>query len=47
MKKLLKYSLYGMGGLIAVLIFLVTIISATFNPNDYKPMIIKLVKEKK
>ena len=47
MKKLLKYSLYGLGGLIAVLIFLVTIISATFNPNDYKPMIIKLVKEKK
>jgi uncharacterized protein involved in outer membrane biogenesis len=47
MKKLLKYSLYGVGGLIAVLILLVAIISATFNPNDYKPMIIKLVKEKK
>jgi AsmA protein len=47
MKKLLKYSLYGVGGLVALLILLVAIISATFNPNDYKPLIIKLVKEKK
>lgn len=47
MKKLLKYGLYGVGGLIALVILLVAIISATFNPNDYKPLIIKLVKEKK
>lgn len=47
MKKLLKYSLYGVGGLVALLVLLVAIISATFNPNDYKPLIIKLVKEKK
>lgn len=47
MKKLLKYGLYGVGGLVALVILLVAVISATFNPNDYKPLIIKLVKEKK
>lgn len=47
MKKLLKYGLYVVGGLVALVILLVAIISATFNPNDYKPLIIKLVKEKK
>ena len=47
MKKLLKYGSYGIGGLVALVILLVAIISATFNPNDYKPLIIKLVKEKK
>jgi AsmA protein len=47
MKKLLKYGLYGVGGLIALVILLIAVISATFNPNDYKPLIIKLVKEKK
>lgn len=47
MEKLLKYGLYGVGGLVALVILLVAIISATFNPNDYKPLIIKLVKEKK
>jgi len=47
MKKLLKYGLYGVAGLIALLVLAVAIISATFNPNDYKPLIIKLVQEKK
>jgi len=47
MKKLLKYGLYGLAGLIALLVLAVAIISATFNPNDYKPLIIKLVQEKK
>lgn len=47
MKKLLKYSLFGIAGVVALLVLAVTIISATFNPNDYKPLIIKLVQEKK
>jgi AsmA protein len=47
MKKLLKYSLFGIAGLVALLVLVVAIISATFNPNDYKPLIIKLVQEKK
>lgn len=47
MKKLLKYGLFGLGGIVALLLLVVAIISATFNPNDYKPLIIKLVQEKK
>ncbi|MFZ3086542.1 MAG: AsmA family protein, partial [Methylotenera sp.] len=47
MKKLLKYGLFGLGGLVALLLLAVAIISATFNPNDYKPLIIKLVQDKK
>lgn len=47
MKKSLKYGLFGLAGVIALLLLVVAIIAATFNPNDYKPLIIKLVKEKK
>lgn len=47
MKKLLKYGLFGLGGIIVLLLLVVAIVAATFNPNDYKPLIIKLVKEKK
>lgn len=47
MKKLLKYSLFGLGSVVALLLLVVAIVAATFNPNDYKPLIIKLVKEKK
>ena len=47
MKKLLKYSLFGIAGVVALLVLAAAIISATFNPNDYKPLIIKLVQEKK
>jgi len=47
MKKLLKYGLYVVAGVVALLVLAVAIISATFNPNDYKPLIIKLVQEKK
>lgn len=47
MKKILKYSLFGLGGIIALFLLLVAVIAATFNPNDYKPLIVKLVKEKK
>ena len=47
MKKFLKFSLYGVGALIVLMLVGVAIFAATFNPNDYKPFIIKLVKEKK
>ena len=47
MKKLLKYGLFGLGGVVALLILVVAVIAATFNPNDYKPLVVKLVKDKK
>lgn len=47
MKKFLKYSLFGLGGLIVLVLIAVAIVTVTFNPNDYKPQIVKLVKEKK
>ena len=47
MKKLLKYSAYGIGGLIGLVLLVVVVVSATFNPNDYKQKVIDLVQEKK
>ena len=47
MKKFVKYSLYGAGGLIGLVLIAVGIIAATFNPNDYKQKVIDLVQEKK
>lgn len=47
MKKLLKYGLFGLGGIVALLLLAIAVIAATFNPNDYKPLIVKLVQDKK
>jgi AsmA protein len=47
MKKLIKYGLFGLGGVVALLILVVAVIAATFNPNDYKPLVVKMVKDKK
>ena len=47
MKKLLKYSLYGIASLIVLILVGVAIFAATFNPNDYKQKVVDLVKEKK
>ena len=47
MPKLLKYSLIAVAALLVLLVAAAAIIAATFNPNDYKPTIIKLVQEKK
>jgi AsmA protein len=47
MNKFLKYSLIGVGSLVALLLAAIAIIAATFDPNDYKPLIVKMVKEKK
>ena len=47
MPKLIKYALYGIGGIIILLLLVAGYFAATFNPNDYKDEIIKLVKDKK
>ncbi len=47
MNKLIKYGLFGLGGVIALLVLVVAVIAATFNPNDYKPLVVKMVKDKK
>lgn len=47
MPRYLKYALIGLGAVVVLAIAAAAIIAATFNPNDYKPTIIKLVQEKK
>jgi AsmA protein len=47
MNKILKYTAIVLAGLIVLILVVVGIVAATFNPNDYKPMIVKLVQEKK
>ena len=47
MKNLLKYSLFGIGGIILLALLIAAYFAITFNPNDYKDDIIKLVKDKK
>lgn len=46
MPKVLKYLLLALAGLVALLVLAALIIAATFNPNDYKPTLIKLVQDK-
>jgi len=46
MRKLLKYSLWSVGVLLAIAIAGIAYIAVTFNPNDYKPQIVKLVQDK-
>ena len=46
MPKVLKYSLVALAALIALLVLAIAIIVATFNPNDYKPALFKLVQDK-
>lgn len=46
MPKILKYLLFGLAALLALLVLAIAIIAATFNPNDYKPTLIKLVQDK-
>ena len=47
MNKFVKYALYGIGGVIALFLLVAAYFAATFNPNDYKDTIVKLVQEKK
>ena len=44
--KTLKYVLYGQGALVLLLLIGVAVVAATFDPNEYKPQIVKLVKDK-
>lgn len=46
MPKALKYLLLALAGLVALLVLAALIIAVTFNPNDYKPTLIKLVQDK-
>ena len=47
MNKTVKYLLYGIGGVVLLLLLVAAFFAATFNPNDYKDDVIKLVKDKK
>ncbi len=44
--KALKWIAWIVGGLILALIVVVAIVAATFDPNEYKPQIVNLVKER-
>ena len=44
--KAFKWILWGFGGLILLLVIVVAIVAATFDPNQYKPQIVELVKER-
>ncbi|MDP1636189.1 MAG: AsmA family protein [Gallionellaceae bacterium] len=45
MNKYLKYSLWAVGGVIALLATAIAYIALTFDPNSYKPQIIQAVKD--
>lgn len=47
MNKTLKYGLISVGAILVAFLALIALVAATFNPNDYKPLIVKLVQEKK
>ena len=47
MNKLIKYALYGILGIIVLVLMVAGYFAVTFNPNDYKDEIVKLVKDKK
>lgn len=45
--KLIKYALYGIGAAVALFALLLAAVAIFVKPNDYKPLIVKLVQEKK
>lgn len=47
MNKILKYGLLGTAAVIGIAVAGVAYVAVTFNPNDYKPQIIKAVKDSK
>jgi len=47
MNKTIKYLLFGIGGIVLLALLVAGYFAATFNPNDYKDDVIKLVQEKK
>lgn len=46
MNQFVKYLLITMASIVAILIAVAAYVAATFNPNDYKPQMVQLVKEK-
>lgn len=44
--KIFKYALWACGALAALAAALIAYVAATFDPNDYKPQIVQLVKER-
>jgi AsmA protein len=44
--KILKYALIAFAGLVVIVIGVIAYVSATFDPNQYKPQIVKAVKDK-
>lgn len=46
MKKALKYLGIGVAAIVVLLAGVAAIVAATFNPNDYKPLLIREVQEK-
>lgn len=47
MNKILKYVLLGIAALVSIAVAGAVYVAATFNPNDYKPQIIRAVKQSK
>lgn len=47
MRQGLKYSAYGVAGLLSLIAIATAVLITTFNPNDYKPQLIELVQAKK
>ena len=47
MPKLIKYAIISIGGIILLVLLIAAYFALTFNPNDYKDDIIKLVQDKK
>lgn len=47
MPRYLKFALIGLLGLVVLLVAVAAIVAATFDPNDYKPLVVKLIQEKK
>lgn len=46
MRKTFRFALIAVAALIALLIAAAAILAATFDPNDYKPQLVRLVQEK-
>src|SRR5262245_7364745 len=44
--KILKYTLFAVGGLIVLVAVVLAVVAATFDPNQYKPQIVQAVKDK-
>src|SRR6266853_5033621 len=44
--KILKTLLLAMGGIVALIVLVIAIVAATFDPNKYKPEIVAAVKDK-